>query len=48
MKNWYVTVVLKYSTVFSKQCKDVKEANELLKLKKEEFKAPYYVTKEWY
>ena len=45
---WYVTVMLKYTTIFQKQCETVDEANRLLKEKKEEYKLTpeYYVTKE--
>lgn len=51
MKFWYVIVMNGYETLFQKKCLDVKEANELLKAKKEEYpkNAPgfeYQVTKE--
>ena len=49
MKFWYVVVMEGYTTVFSRRCMSVKEANELLKQKKEEYPGPKYaVSKEYY
>jgi len=47
MKFWHIVVMKGYTTVFTRKCLTVAEANELLKAKKEEYPSPeYQVTKE--
>jgi hypothetical protein len=50
MKSWYVIVMKGYETLLNKKCLTVKEANDLLKAKKEEYPASkgYSVIKESY
>jgi hypothetical protein len=43
MKFWYVTVLEKSKTIFSKQCMTVQEANTVFKEKKEAYPSPQYI-----
>jgi hypothetical protein len=48
-KFWNITVFEKGKTIFTKRCVSVKEANELLKIKREEYPSPpFIVYKEYF